>query len=230
MIIYSEAPTVDVFGRRTYDMRTIMPEGALQKAIGERPLKVGLTGGIGCGKTTVLYEFRKLGVPCFVADEKAAKYYDDEDFLQELHGLMGDDAFFSNGKADKKAIANIVFNDREKLLALNALVHPRVMRDFNGWALQQTTPYVIVESAILYEYELDKTLDKMICVYLEQEERLRRLEQRDHATREALLDRMRNQLSAEDKMDRADYVILNYEGNPRRRQVEHINNLLTRLA
>ncbi|MDY5968429.1 MAG: dephospho-CoA kinase [Bacteroidales bacterium] len=225
MIVNPEMPTTDAFGRGTYDAATLA-NGDEQR----KPLLVGLTGGIGCGKTTVAHMFQQLDVPCFVADEQAAKYFDDAFFLSQLRVLFGNKALSPNGKADKRAIANIVFNDHEKLLALNALVHPRVMKEFRDWALQQTKPYVIIESAILYEYGLDAEIDKVICVYLEQEERLRRLELRDHVAREALLDRMRNQLPAEEKMDRADYVILNYEGSLLRRQVKHINQLLTQQA
>ena len=193
------------------------------------PLLVGLTGGMGCGKTTVLHLFEELGVPCFVADEWAAGYYQQADFLLRLRDLLGDKVFLPDGQVDKKAIADIVFRDREKLLALNALVHPRVMADFQGWAAQQVAPYVVIESAILYEYGLDKGLDKMLCVYVGLEERLRRLEQRDHATREELMRRMANQMPAEEKMDRADYVVLNYEGNPRQRQVAYFSGLLTNI-
>lgn len=226
MVIYSESDVPGTLGCRLYDKATTIPDAVLQKAFHRPPVLVGLTGGIGCGKTTVLKVFRQIGVPCFVADERAGKYYDDEDFLKEIHNLFGGVAFFSNGKADKKAIASIVFNDKKKLLALNALIHPRVMKEFTDWANRQAAPYVVIESAILYEYGLDKGLDKVICVYLEQEERLRRLEERDHATREVLLARMNSQFSAEEKMDRADYVILNYEGNPRERQVKYIDKLL----
>jgi len=187
---------------------------------------VGLTGGIGCGKTTVLEVFRTLGVPCFVADQVAGRYYDDADFLRSVRALFGDRVFLPDGSADKRAIASIVFADPAALQQLNALVHPRVMDDFRRWAAQQQAPYVILESAILYEYALDKQVDSVVAVYLEKEERLRRLELRDHASREALEARMRNQLSAEEKMDRADYVVLNYEGNPRQRQVQYIDRLL----
>lgn len=187
---------------------------------------VGLTGGIGCGKTTVLEVFRSLGVPCFVADQVAGAYYADPDFLHSVRALFGDRVFNADGSADKRAIAAIVFADPAALQQLNALVHPRVMSDFRRWAAQQQAPYVIFESAILYEYALDKQVDHVVAVYLEKEERLRRLELRDHASREALESRMRNQLTAEEKMDRADYVVLNYEGNPRQRQVQYIDRLL----
>lgn len=200
---------------------------------GHRPqfstsLLVALTGGIGCGKTTVLNEFRKLGIPCFVADEVAGAYYSDPAFLSQVRDLFGDRVFLSDGTVDKQAIAAIVFADPAMLRRLNALVHPRVWDDFVRFASQHTdAPYILFESAIVYEYGFDRLVDKVICVYLEKEERLRRLELRDHATRAQLEARMANQLSAEEKMMRADYVVLNYEGNPRPRQVQHIHNLLT---
>ena len=188
---------------------------------------VALTGGIGCGKTTVLHEFQKLGIPCFVADEVAGSYYSEPSFLAEIRRLFGDRVLLPDGRADKRAIAQIVFSDRDALQQLNGLIHPRVMGDLKMFALQHAgIPYVIFESAIIYEYGFDQMVDCVVCVYLEEEERLRRLELRDHATREQLQARMRNQLSAEEKMMRADYVVLNYEGNPRGRQVRHIHNLL----
>lgn len=190
---------------------------------------VGLTGGIGCGKTTVLEEFKRLGVPCFVADQHASDYYQEPDFLTEIRKLFGLTVFLDSSSVDKKKIASIVFSDKEKLLQLNALIHPRVMNDFRTWAYNQNPKdgYVIIESAILYEYNLDRQLDKIIAVYLEKEERMRRLQLRDHTSREALEARMNNQLSAEEKMDRADYVVLNHEGNPRARQVATIHKRIT---
>lgn len=188
---------------------------------------VALTGGIGCGKTTVLNEFRRLGAPCFVADEVAGGYYTDPAFLSQIEALFGPSVLHPDGSADKRAIASIVFNDADALTRLNALVHPRVWEDFRRFVQEHIEdPYVIFESAIAYEYGFDRLVDRVICVYLEKEERLRRLELRDHATRQQLLDRMRNQLPAEEKMRRADYVILNYEGNPRARQVLHIHEQL----
>jgi dephospho-CoA kinase len=190
---------------------------------------VALTGGIGCGKTTVLNAFRSLGIPCFVADEVAGAYYNDPAFLKQVRTLLGPSVIAPDGSANKQAIAAIVFNNPEALKQLNALIHPRVWQDFLSFANRhQSAPYVIFESAITYEYGFDRLVDKVICVYLEQEERLRRLELRDHATREQLLSRMRNQLPAEEKMMRADYVILNYEGNPRQRQVRHVHQSLIR--
>lgn len=187
---------------------------------------IGLTGGIGCGKTTVLEEFKKIGIPCFIADRHAAGYYENPIFVQEIKNLLGNGVIRPDGSVDKSLIASIVFNDPEALRRLNALIHPRVMDDFIKWASAQAAPYVIIESAIIFENNLDKLLDKTIAVYLEKEERMQRLLLRDKTSREQLEQRMRNQMSAEEKMDRADYVILNYEGNPRKRQVATIDKFL----
>ena len=193
----------------------------------DRPLLVALTGGIGCGKTTVLNQFDSLGIPCFVADQVAGRYYDNPDFLTQIRALFGDSVMLPDGSADKRAIAQIVFSNNEKLQRLNSLIHPRVWADFELFVQEnEQAPYIIFESAIAYEYGFDKLVDRVVCVYLEEEERLRRLQLRDHASREQLLARMRNQLSAEEKMMRAHYVVLNYEGNPRARQVQYIHSLL----
>lgn len=189
--------------------------------------RVGITGGIGCGKSTIVAEFGRLGVPCFVADSVAAAYYNDAAFLTEVRALLGDGVFKADGTVDKKMIAARVFANRDLLLALNALIHPRVMVDFDRFCSSHgSASYVLFESAILYEYGFDRMMDKVVCVYLDIEERIRRLVERDGVDEASLRARMANQLPAEEVMLRADYVILNYEGNPRRRQVAYIDNLL----
>ncbi|MBR1550023.1 MAG: dephospho-CoA kinase [Bacteroidales bacterium] len=189
--------------------------------------KVGITGGMGCGKSTVVGEFRALGIPCFVSDIVAAGYYYDLDFLDELRRLLGDEVFLPDGSADKRAVAKTVFSNRQLLEGLNALIHPRVKDDFKAFCyLYADAPYVLFESAILYDYGFDRLMDSVICVYLQLDERLSRLAQRDGASREELMARISNQLPAEEMMRRADYVILNYEGNPRQRQVAYIDNIL----
>lgn len=189
--------------------------------------RVGITGGIGCGKSTVVAEFAKLGVPCFVADTVAGAYYDDPQFLREIRTLFGDDVFRPDGTADKRAIAARVFADRQLLAKLNALVHPRVMDDFCRFCQDHATvDYVLFESAILFDYGLDRAMDRTVCVYLDMEERMRRLLLRDGSDEASIRARMASQLPAEEALVRADYVILNYEGNPRRRQVAYIDRLL----
>jgi len=189
--------------------------------------KVGITGGMGCGKTTVVAEFERLGIPTFVADKVGGSYYTDESFLAEVRRELGDGVFDAECKVDKKSIAALVFSDKKALARLNALVHPRVMDDFDKFCREHANqPYVLFESAILYDYGLERFMDKVVCVYLSLDERLVRLKERDHADESALLARIHNQISAEEMMQRADYVILNYEGNPRRRQVAYIDKEL----
>ena len=189
--------------------------------------RVGLTGGMGCGKSTVVAEFMKLGIPCFVCDRVAADYYNNPGFLSEVRNLLGNSVFFPDGSVDKRAVAARVFSDHALLEGLNALIHPRVMEDFDVFCEQHSdVPYVLFESAILYDYGFDRRMDCVMCVYLELDERLTRLRQRDGVGDEALMARIANQIPAEEMMRRADYVILNYEGNPRQRQVAYIDKLL----
>lgn len=189
--------------------------------------KVGITGGIGSGKTTVVAEFERLGVPCFVADAVAAGYYRQPAFLAQLRQLFGDTVFNPDGTVDKQRIAARVFSNHADLQRLNAIVHPRVMSDFQAFCRSHASePYVLFESAILYDYGFDRLVDRVVCVYLDLQERIRRLRERDHVDEDCIKARIANQLPAEDIMLRADYVILNYEGNPRRRQVAYIDNLL----
>ena len=189
--------------------------------------RVGITGGIGCGKSTVVAAFGKLGVPCFVADSVAGAYYSDPFFLNEVRGIFGDSVFRHDGSVDKRAIAARVFSDKALLGRLNALVHPRVMRDFDTFCqLHSGEPYVLFESAIMYDYGLDSLMDCVVCVYLDEEERLQRLQHRDGCDEAAIRARMASQMPAEEVMMRADYVILNYEGNPRGRQVAYFDKIL----
>lgn len=188
---------------------------------------MGITGGMGCGKSTVVAEFSKLGIPAFVADRAGTECYNDSGFLTEVRALLGDDVFLPNGKVDKRLIADKVFADKHLLSGLNNLVHPRVMKAFELFCEKHSqAPYVLFESAILYDYGFDRLMDCVVCVYLQLEERLDRLVSRDHASHQELMARIANQMPAEEMMKRADYVILNYEGNPRQRQVAYIDQIL----
>lgn len=189
--------------------------------------RVGITGGMGCGKSTVVEAFARLGVPSFVADRAGAECYRDPAFLDEVRRLFGNGVFSADGAPDKRRIAARVFANPAELQALNALVHPRVMQAFEAFCLRHAdAPYVLFESAILYDYGFDRLMDSVICVYLSLEERLSRLAVRDSVPREELMARIRRQMPAEEMMRRADYVILNYEGNPRQRQVAYIDKML----
>lgn len=186
-------------------------------------LKVGLTGGIGCGKSTVLQLFKDLGIPCFEADSIARGYYNQSDFVSQLCSLLGNEIIAPDGTVNRTAVADIVFADKSLLLELNKLVHGRVIDQFNFWCSQQHAPYVVFESAILYEYNFDRMMDKMVAVYVDDEERIARVMQRDHVSRASVEARINNQYPAKYALMNADYVILNHEGNPRRRQVEFVH-------
>ena len=192
-------------------------------------IRVGITGGIGCGKSTVLAEFEKIGVPCFISDRAGADCYRNRVFLKELRQLFGDAVFLPDGSVDKKAIAARVFADHRLMEQLNRMVHPRVMHRFEQFCLQNATAdYVLFESAILYDYGFDRMMDAVVCVYLDLEERISRLAVRDGVSRSQIMSRIAAQMPAEEVMMKADYVILNYEGNPRQRQVKTIDAWLRR--
>ena len=189
--------------------------------------RVGITGGIGSGKSTVVEVFRRKGVECFLADNVAATYYENREFLQKIRILFGDKVFAADGSADKRKIADIVFADPDALARLNGLVHPRVMADFEAFCeAHSNDPYVLFESAILYESGIAGRMDSVVCVYLDRGERIRRLRVRDGATDHQIEVRMAAQQPAEQALFMADYVILNYEGNPREQQVDFIDQQL----
>lgn len=204
---------------------------------------IGITGGIGCGKTTALNEFKKLGVPCFIADEEAKKLYDDPVFAEKIkaifpHAVCGYEEHLNSstildekGNIDKKKVAKIIFRNKIYLEELNKLIHPVVRKRFLDWCVNlhkenEDLPYVIIESALLYQSSLQELLDEIIVVYLDKEERIRRCMLRDKTTRERIELRMDNQMSAEEMVEKADYLIFNYEGNPLRKQVEIIDRCI----
>ena len=190
---------------------------------------IGLTGGMGCGKTTVLREFQKLGVPCFIMDEEAKRLYDIPEVSEEVkNAFKDDDITDDNGNIDKKKLAEVVFRFQDKLDKLNAIIHPKVHEIFWNWVKAQSAEYVIVESAILYETGFQLNLDDIIVVYVEEDERIKRLIERDKTDIHHIRQRMIHQWPAEKKMLMADYLVLNYEGNPREKQVQIIDRNIRR--
>jgi len=172
-------------------------------------LKVGVTGGIGSGKSTVCQVFRTLGIPVFNADD-AAKWLMEHDvkLVSDIKALFGA-AAYENGKLNRPFIASVAFNDREKLQALNALTHPATIAYGKHWMEQQTTPYAIKEAALFFESGSDKEVDIMVGVYAPKEVRIARAMKRDHISREQVLERLSKQMNEEEKMSRCRYVITN---------------------
>ncbi len=184
---------------------------------------VGLTGGIGSGKTTVAKEFEKLGVPVYIADEEAKKLMNRSPVIQrELTHLFGKDAYV-NGELNRPFIANIIFNDKSFLEKMNAIVHPRVAKHFNKWIFKQNAPYVIKEVAILFENGGDQACDYIITVVAPKAVRIKRLLERDNTSKEKIEAIMNNQWSDADKAKRSHFVINNINLNDTKAQVLQIH-------
>ena len=169
--------------------------------------KIALTGGIGTGKTYLSRHFVEMGIPVFYADVEAKKLYQDVDFVAELSRTFNN-VLLPDGTVDLRKMGAIVFADEEKLQTLNKMIHPRVMQMFEEWAARQSSPTVIMETAIVYEGNLTGYFDKIIVADAPLELRIRRILQRDpHLTREEVLQRMARQMPQEEKCSRADLVI-----------------------
>ena len=175
--------------------------------------KVGITGNIGSGKTTISKVFELLGVPVFYADDHAKDVMiRDAELIAGIKAAFGNESYFNDGSLNRKHIAGIVFNNADELTKLNALVHPATFRAFDNWlALQSAVPYVIKEAALLFESDSYKMCDRSLMVTAPLELRLQRVLTRDHITREEALNRNNKQFSEEKKLSLANDVICNDE-------------------
>jgi len=192
--------------------------------------KVGLTGGIGSGKSMVARIFETLGIPVYYADEAARDLQNNDPLLQaQIRSLFGPDAYVE-GKLDRKYISTVVFGDRGKLEQLNALVHPATIRDAAEWLKKQDSPYAIKEAALIFESGSQRDLDFVIGVTAPETLRIRRTMQRDGINEEEVRKRMERQLSDRIKMRLCDYVIHNDEQQLLIPQVLGIHEKLLALA
>lgn len=172
--------------------------------------RIGLTGGIGSGKSFIAEIFRNLGVPVFNSDDAARKIQQsDKEVLVAIREKFGD-VFLSSGELDRKKLAAIVFSDQQKLLELNAIVHPAVGKAFEIFCSENSSaPYVIKEAAIIFEIGIDETLDGTILVTAPEQIRIERVMKRDGISESDVRARMQKQWSDEEKMKRADWLISN---------------------
>ncbi len=174
-------------------------------------LKIGLTGGIGSGKSTVAKTFEVLGIPVYYADVEAKRLMNENEGLkQKIQELFGT-AIYTDGKLKRVVLADIVFNDPEKLEQLNALVHPITINDANQWLQQQKSPYAIKEAALIFESGISEFLDYVIGVYAPAPLRIQRVIQRDNTSKEAVMARMNKQMDEDEKMRLCNFVITNDE-------------------
>lgn len=174
-------------------------------------LKIGLTGSIGSGKTTVSKVFEVLGVPVFYADDAAKKaMVTDPVLIESIKAVFGDASYFDDGTLNRKHIANIVFNDSEQLAKLNALVHPATFRAFDDWVKSiDNAPYVLKEAALLFESDSYKMCDHSITITAPLETRIKRVMQRDNLTRAEIESREAKQFTEAKKASLADFIIIN---------------------
>jgi|SRR5690606_14812426 len=193
-------------------------------------LKVGITGGIGSGKSWVARMFRILGIPVFNADD-AAKYLMQSDarLKQDLMEAFGEDVY-RNDRLDRSFLSSVVFNDTSKLAQLNALVHPAVRQYGREWFSIQQSAYAIKEAALFFESNSALEMNKMIGVAAPFEMRLQRAMQRDGVSEEEIRNRMNNQMDEAEKMKRCDFIIYNDESQSVIQQVLHLHDHLWQLA
>lgn len=175
----------------------------------KKPIIIGLTGGIGSGKSTIAEIFTTLKIPVFNSDLEAKQLYSRPEVKQQIITLFGN-VYNSENQLDKKALANIVFNDDKKLQQLNNIIHPTVKKLFDTWVNKNNhTPILIKEAAILIESGATKQVDKIIVVTAPKKERIKRVMQRDNVSEKEVVARMSKQLPEEKLIAQADFIIKN---------------------
>jgi dephospho-CoA kinase len=187
---------------------------------------IGLTGGIGSGKTTVANYIKSKGIPVYIADDEAKRIMHSAEIIQSIKNEFGI-VVFDNAVLNREKLAHIVFNNPEKLKVLNQIIHPAVKKHFDNWLKDhQEFPYVVKEAAILFESGSYMDCDKIITVSTPLETRIKRVLERDSTTREAVLNRIQNQWTDAQRIAKSDYVIYNNTVNEAKEQVENILKLL----
>jgi dephospho-CoA kinase len=172
-------------------------------------MKLGVTGGIGSGKTSVCRIFNVLGIPVFSADVAARVIMDsDPVVIRKVNAITGKN-MYSNGLLDRMELAKLIFNNKKLLQKINNVVHPIVFEQFGSWVRLQEAEYVILEAAIIFESGASKLVDRIATVIAPVGERIERVIQRNKLTREQVMERIRNQMEDEEKIKLSDYVINN---------------------
>lgn len=188
---------------------------------------IGLTGGIGSGKTTVARMFEELGVPVYIADTEAKALTNRSKVIRrKLTQLLGPKTY-KEGKLDRKYVADIVFNDPEILQQVNSIIHPKVATHFKRWCKRQVGPYVIKEAAILFENGGYKQCDKTILVVAPKELRIQRIISRDGSSTTDIESRMDNQWPDSEKAKLADFIIENIDLEATNSEVIRIHKILS---
>jgi dephospho-CoA kinase len=187
---------------------------------------IGLTGGIGSGKTTLVNYMESLGIPVFIADEEAKKAMQSPQVLDNVKANFGN-AIFENGHLNRQQLASIVFSNPDKLKELNSIIHPEVKRQFAIWLEQhKTVPFVVYEAAILFESGSYQNCDYIITVTAALEDRIIRVMQRDNCSREQVLQRINVQWTDEERALKSNYVIDNTSTQSAKHEIDKILKIL----
>lgn len=193
-------------------------------------IKIGITGGIGSGKSVVATLLGLSGIPVYIADEESKRLTETSPVIKEkLVSLFGAD-LYASGRLDKRLLASHIFNNPETLKQVNAIIHPEVDRHFHDWVAKQSTALCAIESAILFESGFDKIVDIRLMVYAPLALRIERASRRDTVSRAEIERRIQNQLPDEEKKDRSDYVIYNDDKQALLPQIQRLLDELRHLT
>ena len=192
--------------------------------------RLGVTGGIGSGKTTVCRIFRVLGVPVFVADAAAREVMNNDPGIRnKINDIAGKD-LYSGGEMDRMELARLIFNRPEMLKSVNAAVHPVVLQIFGKWADEAGAPYVIMEAAVLFESKADTFVDRVVSISAPVEERIARVMGRNELSREQVIERINNQLEDDEREEQSYYIINNADNEMIIPEILKIHEDMLRLA
>jgi len=187
---------------------------------------IGLTGGIGSGKTTIANHFAAAGIPVYIADDEARKIMQSPEIVEDIKNTFGD-SLFDNSILNREKLSQIVFNNPDKLALLNAIIHPAVREHFKNWvARHQDAPFVIYEAAILFESGSYKKCDFIITVTAPIEVRIQRVIQRDKTTREQVLRRINAQWNDEQRSSKSDFILENTDAETTKIEIDKILKIL----
>jgi dephospho-CoA kinase len=191
------------------------------------PLKIGITGGIGSGKTTVSNLFSHLGIPVYSSDDRARWLMNNNrSIIAKVNELFGPGSYVNN-ELNRQHISAQAFSNQKLIEELNQVVHPAVFADFDEWVASQSAPYILKEAALLFESNSYLGLDAIITVDAPLQVRIERTMQRDHVSEEAVMKRINNQMPDKAKREAADYVIINDSSEPLLPQVLTLHDLWT---
>ena len=191
------------------------------------PKIIGLTGGIGSGKTTIANYLASLGIPVYIADDAGKKVMQQQEIIEAIQGKFGFD-IVENNQLNRAKLAEIVFNNPDQLKALNAIVHPAVKKDFKKWVGEHAdSSFVVYESAILFESGSYKNFDLILTVTAPLETRISRVLQRDNSNREQVMSRINAQWTDEQRIAKSDFIIENIDINLAKEKIDEFLKILS---